>query len=275
MSVRREQEQPSQSWIVRHLGREIKAWREQAGMTQAELAGKTHVSSKTVSAIESGRRPPSASFIKLADIALDARGSLVRLWREMTDGLYPGWFRHYVGLESVATGVRQFEPQLVPGLVQTEAYMRALFAAAQPPMSADEIDEQVAARLARQEILTKADAPNVWLILDEAVLRRWPPVPGVAREQLEHLLSVGERPNVTIQVVPFEAGVHAGMHGFMALLSFNDAEDCAYVEPACGGVIVTDAPTVATLQHRYDLLRADALSPAESAQMIRKILETL
>ncbi|MCF2531961.1 helix-turn-helix domain-containing protein [Yinghuangia soli] len=259
------------------LGREIQIRREAAGLTQQELGRQTLTSRQLLAAIEAGTRIPKQSFIERAEIVLRAGGTLRRLYDDMMDGLYGPWFGHFVKLEKTAKEIRVFSAQLVPGLLQTEEYARALYETHEPPRSAKEIEEQVAARMARQQILVRADPPppRAWFILDEAVLRRWPNAPDVARPQLRKLLEVGKLPHVTILVVPFAQGTHAGRDGSQIVLSFEDSEDIGYVEPVGGGLVVTDFLRVAEMRARHDVLLSEALSADQSAKLIREIEESL
>jgi transcriptional regulator with XRE-family HTH domain len=275
MTSRRRVEPQSQSWILSHLGEEIAAHREAIGMTQEELGRYTICSRKTVSAYEMGTLLPPKPFIERAEVALSVPGTFIRLWRKMNDGPYPDWFFWYARMEALATEVRHFEAHLIPGLLQTEAYARAIYEIHQPPLSREKVDEHVQARLARQEILTRDEPPNVCFVLDEAMFRRWPRGPGLVRPQLEHILDVSRLPNVSVQVIPFDHGQHVGLFGLMTLLSFADGDDCGYEEPVGGGRVLTDPTTVATVRHRYDLLRTDALSRDKSQDFLSTILENV
>ncbi|WP_331767105.1 helix-turn-helix transcriptional regulator [Embleya sp. NBC_00896] len=275
MSVRRVQQMPTASWLLGYLGREIRVRRELGGLTQADLGERTYCSPKLISAIESGVRVPQPAFISLADSALAADHALVRLWQEMTDGRVTTPFQWYLRLEEQATRVCHFEPQLIPGLLQIERYARASYEMHQPPLSKERIDELVERRIARQDVLTREDAPEVWMIVDEAVFGRWPSDHHVVKPQLEHMLAASKLPNLTLQVVPFVQGHYSAMQGVMTLLAFEDGDDCGYVEPVSGGQIIYDPTTVATMRRRYDLLRAEALPPAASARLIHSLLEDL
>ncbi|WTW98455.1 helix-turn-helix domain-containing protein [Streptomycetaceae bacterium NBC_01309] len=269
------QEIPTTSWLLSYLGREIRIRRENAGLTQTELGARTFCSPKLVSAIESGTRVPQPAFINLADAGLGADGALNRLWRAMTDGETVTPYEWYVFLEEQASKLCHFEPMMIPGLLQTEEYARAIFALNQPPMGQDRIDAAVARRLARQSLFTRDNPPNVWIILDEAAIRRWPGDRVIMERQIQHMLEIADLPNVTLLAIPFAHGLHCGLQGFMAILSFEDGDDCGYVEPISGGQIVYDPTIVATMHRSYDLLRAAALPPEGSARLLRKALEDL
>jgi len=272
---KRDQEPPPQSWLLGFLGDEIKVRREQRGMSQAELGRLTNYANKTVCSYETGDRVPQRAFIELADAALGADGALKRIYGRMIDGVHEPWFRWYVRLETEATEIRHFEPHLVPGLLQTEAYARSLYETHQPPLVQARIDAHVAGRMARQQLLLGERPMYAWFVIDEAVLRRWPHAGGVIGPQIEHLLRVSELPNVALMLIPFEQGHHAGRDGRFTVLSFPDSDDVGYVEPVGGGLIVSDSMRVATMRRQYDLLLSEALPPDKSRALIEKSLETL
>lgn len=275
MAARRESEPPPQSWILRFLGREIQTRREAANLTQQALGRLTLTSRQLLAAIEAGTRIPKQSFIDRAEMVLKAGGVLRRLYDDMMDGVYEPWFGYYVRLEREASELRVFTAQVVPGLIQTEGYARALYETHEPPRSAEDIEAQVAARMARFNILTRENPPRAWFILDEAGLHRWPNAPDVAKPQLQRLLDVGKLPNVTLLVVPFVQGIHAGRDGSQTVLSFDDGEDIGYIEPVGGGIVISDFMRVDEMRRRYDLLLSEALSADQSAKLIRSIMESL
>lgn len=244
-------------------------------MTQTELGRLALQSPKTIGDYESGKLVPRREFVELADAALGAKGMLMRLWQAMTDGTYPTWFYWYAQLEEPAREVKHFEPTMVPGLLQTEEYVQAMFRINQPPATEDEFQNLVAARLKRQQILFREDPPEYWAILDEAVLRRWPRDRSLIRPQIEHLVEMGRLPHVHLHVIPFSHGFHACLGGFMALLTLERHDDCVYVEPPGGGLLRTDAKSVATARHRYDVLLSEALSAHDSEQLILDVRESL
>ncbi|MDI2132297.1 DUF5753 domain-containing protein [Yinghuangia seranimata] len=148
-----------------------------------------------------------------------------------------------------------------------------MYSSAQPPLSPDEIEAKVEARMARKEILTRADPTQVWIVLDEVVLMRWPSGASIVKPQLQTLLDLGDLPNVTVLVVPINHGVHAGRDGSQTLLSFTGSDDLGYVEPPGGGLVISDFMRVASLRRRYDLLLTEALSSDKSAQLIHSRME--
>ncbi|MGW0659695.1 DUF5753 domain-containing protein [Streptodolium elevatio] len=176
--------------------------------------------------------------------------------------------------EERAARIRMYEPQTVPGLFQTEGYIRELFR--QVRKSPQEIDNQVAERLDRRKVLLKPDPPIVWAVVDETALSRLRHLPHeVAREQLEHLLTIAWMPHVNIEVVPISCGLHACMNGPIVLISIPGRGEVAYCEGMGSGRLVTDDQAVLDVECRYDPMRAEAHSPRHSVQVLSDLLEML
>ena len=198
------------------FGAELRFYRTRAGLSQKDLAARANVSHDVISKIETGERPPAEDFPPRLDAIpeLDTRGALTRLWDHLKKGqkqrLY-GWFQEWADIEAQATVLRWYEPLVVPGLLQTEDYARAILSA-RPDGNLDDLDEQVAARLARQAVLDRTGAPQLWCVLDEGVLHRAIGGSKVMRSQLYHLAEVAEHPKTTIQVIR-TGGAHAGLLG--------------------------------------------------------------
>src|SRR6185437_14321804 len=198
------------------FGAELRFYRTRAGLSQRDLAALVHVSNDVISKIETGERPPAEDFPPRLDAVPDLAtgGALTRLWDHLKKGqkqrLY-GWFQEWADIESQATVLRSYEPLIVPGLLQTEDYARAILSA-RPDGNLSNLDEQVAARLARQNILDRTGGPQLWCILDEGVLHRAIGGSKVMHSQLDRLAEVAEHPKTTIQVIPL-GGVHAGLLG--------------------------------------------------------------
>jgi len=179
----------------------------------------------------------------------------------------------YVGLEAAADEIRAYEALVVPGLFQTEEYARAMIRAARPDDDEAEIDRRVRVRNSRQSLLTQDDPIRVWVVLDEAVLRR--PVGGsaVMRQQLEHLITVTELPNVTLQVLPFPAGAHAGMDGTFAMLLYEESanQNFVFASNAAGGLFLEKDDELDRYAFIFDQLRSSALRPDDSIGMIASL----
>ncbi|NLU66656.1 helix-turn-helix transcriptional regulator [Streptomyces sp. HNM0574] len=181
-------------------------------------------------------------------------------------------YRHYMGLEAQATGLQKYALSVVPGMLQTSAYARVLLRAA-GPIDEDELEDQVEARAGRKEFLSRAEGPQFRAILDEAVLRRPLPDAGEWRAQLEHLLRMGELPNVTIQVVRASVGLHRLTQTDTMFLWLPDGRTVAYVETGYSGELIERTQDVDRLRFAYDQLRDLALSPRESREVISQLME--
>ena len=186
----------------------------------------------------------------------------------------PGWFEAYLGLEPAASVIRAFELQFVHGLLQTEDYARAVITLRHQAAPSWEIDSSVGLRMKRQDLLTGADPPRVWSVMDETALRR--PMGGrqAMRTQLRHLAEIGELPQVTLQVVPFRRGGHAGAGGPFTILRFAepDLPDVVYIEHLASAQYLHARADVDHYLHVMDHLSADALTPADTARFIKEVI---
>jgi transcriptional regulator with XRE-family HTH domain len=251
----------------------VRYYRERAGLSRAELARQISKSGSLLQAIELGQRVATSQVTEDLEAVLRAEGALARLRDEIGDGLgyqaYPSWFQEWAFIEREARRLRGFEPLLVPGLLQTEDYARAVFGT-RFGVAAEEIDEQVAARLKRQEILERDQPPRFWVILDEAVLRR--PVGGgdVMREQLGHLTEMARRPCVSFQVIP-GAVTHLGLcAGGFAIADCDDAPVVGYQDTASQGQVVDRAEDIGALVECWDTLVREALPWAASQSLLEE-----
>jgi transcriptional regulator with XRE-family HTH domain len=195
-------------------------------------------------------------------------------WHHYGD-LLPQWFRAYVDLESAATVIRTYEGQLVPGLLQTEDYLRAVVGGAYLGEAPEEVERRVALRVARQALLERPAAPRLWAVVDEAALRRPVGGRGVMRGQLERLAEATKLPNVTLQVLPWSAGAHAAMTGAFSILRFGDQDlpDVVYVEHLTNAVYLDRREDVNQYLHVMDTISVRAASPDKTVDMLHKILK--
>jgi transcriptional regulator with XRE-family HTH domain len=253
---------------------ELRRARARAGLTQDQLAEKVAYSSSLVAHVETGTRAPSADFASRADGALGTDGLLARLQPFVRSEAYPAWFRDWVEIEREATSLRWFEPLLIPGLLQTEGYAQAVLRAAHPASGQEEVERLVSARLDRQAILGQNEPPLLWVIIDESVFSR--PVGGsqVMREQIAHLAEMAQRPKVMLQVLPVSAGAHPGLDGHFVIASFDGSADVAYLNNALAGQVVERPEQVARVALLYDMLKAEALAPRDSIELMRKAMQT-
>jgi hypothetical protein len=203
-----------------------------------------------------------------------ARSASARGWWHDYSDVLPTWFEAYVGLEEAATSIRAYEIQFVPGLLQTEDYARAVTMLGHYGAPAEEIDRRVRLRMARQALLAEPRPAHLWAVLDEAVLRRPAGRPGVMRRQLQHLLETADRPNVTIQVVPFWAGAHAAAGGPFSILRFaeRDLPDVVYLEQLTSALYLDKRETVDHYMAVMERLCLEAAPAASTASFISAVL---
>jgi hypothetical protein len=198
-------------------------------------------------------------------------------WWSVYDDVLPTGFGIYVGLEAEAAGLRSFQGEAVEGLLQTPDYARAVLREVQNRDTDEQIERLVDLRIKRQDVLERDLPLDIWLILDEAVIRRTIGGPDVMRGQLARLTEASKMPNVTLQVLPFESGSHAGLKGSFSILEFPERADAdvAYVESVAGIIYLEKDREVRTCAEAFDRLRAAALSPGASADLISKVAKDL
>jgi transcriptional regulator with XRE-family HTH domain len=263
----------------RRLARELRRLREEQRLTLQEVADRLDWSRATVSRLETGQTRPKpddiADLLDLYGVPSPNRDALITLAR---DAGQRGWWTayadvftgSYVALEDEASLIRTWDTQLIHGLLQTEDYARAVITAGRMLPSSEDIERRIDARKARWALLNRAEAPRVHLIFDEGVLRRYIGGPGVMRAQFEWLLELAARPQITIQVLPFDQAEHAGLDGRFTILSFPDPADpdIAYVEGTMGDVYLESAEAIASHGERFDRIAKQARSPEVSAHLI-------
>jgi transcriptional regulator with XRE-family HTH domain len=258
------------------FGAELRYYRERAGLSQTELAALVNVSHDVISKIETGDRPPAKGFPQRLDAVpeLDTRGGLARLWENLRKGLrnkaIPGWFRPWAHVEAEAATLRWWEPLVIPGLFQTEDYARAILAA-EPGADPDIIDEHVSGRMERQAILDRVDAPQIWSVVDEAVLHRRIGDNKIMRDQLEHLADLSTRPKIGVQIVPSPVGAHAGLLGAFIIADLDGSPAMVYLETSAEGYDTDSQAVVAQSVLRFDTLRSEALPRTASRDLILKV----
>lgn len=269
----REWDDDATSDIVRTVGRQIKLWRERAGLTQAELGAAIGYGEDLVSSVERGRRIPRPEFLAKADEALGAGGILAAFTDDVARARYPKKVRDLARLEAEAVELGAYSNHNIQGLLQTEDYMRALFRMRRPLLDEDTIERHVAARVGRQQIFDRWPAPTLSFVQEEVTLRR--PLGGrsLLRGQLQHLLELGALRNVEIQVMPTCLEDHAGMGGQLLLLEPRNGPKVAHVEVQQCSRVITDRAYVQTLEAGYGIIRAQALTPRESLTFIKELLD--
>jgi transcriptional regulator with XRE-family HTH domain len=253
---------------------EMKAAREQRGWSQADLADQIPYSLSTISMVEALHRVPTRDLAVNLDKAFGTPGTFTRLEGRLRDLPFPASFRPFAAYETEATALYVFEHSLIPGLLQTPDYARAVLAT-RPNTTEAEIDNLVAARLARQAILTRDDppAPLLWALIDEGVLYR-PVAPAeVMYDQLMYLVEMSRRPNVTIQVVPYSAGGHTGLLGAFTIADLAGLPGTVNVEDITYGRVFEDPATVSRVTLHYKSLQSEALPKGASRELIARVAE--
>ncbi|MEF3116353.1 helix-turn-helix transcriptional regulator [Streptomyces chrestomyceticus] len=254
-------------------GEELKAQREAAGLTQEKLSEMVIMSRTHIAHIEAGRRRPSSDDARRLDQVLGTGGVLTRFLPTLDGKLIADHFEQVALLEQEAMMIREYAATLVPGLLQTEAYARAVFGAFFPPKSSEHCDNVIGTRLKRAKILDTADPPVLWQLLDEAVLRRPVGGPAVMAAQLRHIAELGARERVRMHVLPFSVGAHPLLESGLMLLCFDDDPPLAYVEGLYTGALYDDPAMVRNGQTAYALALSDAMSHADSLGLIKTVAE--
>ncbi|MGA5357598.1 helix-turn-helix domain-containing protein [Streptomyces purpurascens] len=256
------------------FGTELKRRREDAGITQVELGSRVFVSGGYIGQFEQAIRKPQLDVAQRIDGVLQTDGIFERLCRKLIDDKrYADYFAKAAELEAQATKICEFAPALVPGLLQTPAYARAVTLAMNPFAPDESIDEKVSGRMERARILKDATRPVYWVILHENVLRIPVGGPTVMAAQLEHVVTLARERTVMVQVLPYTAGAYAVMTGDLRLMEFEDAPPTAYTEAVYSGTLLDDPAVVKHVQSAYDLLRAAALPPEASLDLIESAAE--
>jgi transcriptional regulator with XRE-family HTH domain len=256
------------------FGSQVRRLRLTAGLTQAQLGARTHVVSTRITQVErSSGAKPTQELARALDIALGADGLLVELWPHVQREAFPDWSRTFMAYAAQAAAIRQYTAHVVPGLLQTEEYARALLSVGLSLESEEQLEERLAVRLERQKRLATPDRPQLNVILDESVLRRPVGSDDVMRRQFAHLLKAAAGPHITVQVLPFAAGAHDMLGGSLTLLTLPNGSEVAYTEGAHHGQLFEDPTDVERFAVAYDRLGAAALPPFMSLDMIRSAME--
>jgi transcriptional regulator with XRE-family HTH domain len=269
----------------RRLALELRRLREAAGMTIEHVAKSLECSDSKISRIETARVRATPRDVRdllaLYGVTGTRQAGLIQLAREARQ---TGWWhqaygdlpvRALVGLEDAAASISYYVQQLIPGLLQTEDYARAVLRAIRLDLGPAEVERRVGLRMARQSLLTRDEPPELWAVIDEAVLRRVVGGQEVMRQQLKRLAEAAARPNVTLQVLPFTAGEHAGMDGPFTILGFPDPADpdVVYLEHTTSDLYLEDPEATTRYARLFDHLRAESLGPDDSAEFFAMVAE--
>jgi len=267
----------------RRLGAELRHRREHAGFSLEYVAERLECSQSKISRIETGHTSVNVRDVRdLLTIYGTTEAEIQELTELAREARQKAWWHPYsqilssayVGLEAEAVRVRTYEQQMVPGLLQTEGYARATMRIL-PGRSEEEISSRVRVRMQRQSLLDQEESFNLWVVLDEAAVSR--PVGGdeVMRDQLRRLTAAAERPNVTLQLLPFEIGAHAGMDGTFAILDFGEPGDrsVVFAENATGGLFIDKREEMERYRNLFEHVHSAALGPEQSAARIQELVE--
>jgi transcriptional regulator with XRE-family HTH domain len=250
---------------------QLRAWRQRSGWSQAELAGRLLCSDSLVSGVETMGKTPTLDFAKRADQAFDLPGTFVVLHELVSREAWPSYFAPVIDFETRAVRIHEWELRVIPGLLQTEGYARSVISAGKPRLGPDGLDRLVTSRIERQRILTRDDPPMYWAVLHEGTLRHMVGGRAVMAGQLDKIIDIARLPDAVIQVLPFAASDHPGTDGPISVFDFADDGPVAYTECNGGGMIVEAADQVAELMTTVNLLRAVALPPRESMNLLTQI----
>jgi transcriptional regulator with XRE-family HTH domain len=270
-----------------YLMAELKRLRERAGMTQGEVAERTNYGLSTISAYEKGRLIPSAAFAEQADVAFGTddydeetrthNGDLARLQKLVERVSVRPWFKDRVDVERKATEIKEYESHQIPGLLQTPEYARAAIAAARPEPSTEELEQMVALRMTRQQILEldgdlpldQEPTPRLWAIIDESALHRMVGSAQVMQNQRDHLVNIAKQPNVAIQVMPFSQGLTCAYGRAFTILTSRSGPSVVHIEDARNARYLREYEQVMRYTTIFDYLRASALDDQKSIRLIK------
>jgi transcriptional regulator with XRE-family HTH domain len=267
---------------LRRLSTELRRLRTDAGMSREHVEEKTGVNAGTLYRIESARAKPQrrtlTALLDLYDAAEPLRSDLLQLargtedqgWLRQYQSALPGEYSAYISFEAEARSVRNYESLFIPGLLQTEDYARAVITGVLPSATTEEVDQRVQARLERQQLLSADEPLELWAVMDEAAVRRVVGGRQLMGQQVSHLIDMTQQANVTIQVIPFDAGAHPGMPGSFVYLEFKDPadSDLLYIDTMAGDLFLESEADLRRYTAMFDHLRAEALSPTETVSLL-------
>jgi transcriptional regulator with XRE-family HTH domain len=271
------------------LGTQLRRLREEKGISRDEAGYHIRASGSKISRLETGKvgfklrdvddllslYGVEETGVRSALLSLAEQANTPGWWHKYGDAL-PEWFQAFIGLEAAATLIRTYEVQFVPGLLQTEDYVRAL-ASGQPGITAEQVDQRVSLRTTRQQLLSRPNAPRLWAVIDEAALRRTIGNREVMRGQIERLIEATKLPNVTLQLLPFSAGVHAGEAGAFTLMRFPepDLPDLIYLEQLTSALYLDKPELVEHYVEAMERLCIESDTPDKTVGSLSKILQEI
>lgn len=257
------------------FGTLLRFYRDRACITQEALGQHVGYSKSQVAMVERGERPPRGDFVPVADEVLGAQGALVTTAAQLHASHWPSWFEDFLAEEASALALHSYENHVIPGLLQTAPYARAVFDCHCPPLDDEEVQAKTAARVERQSLFHRRPAPMVSFVIELIALTR--PLGGAValKEQLHYIRDIARLRNVEVQVMPPDRQTHAALNGPMVLLETAERRQLAYIEGQSGGFFVSEHPGLGDLFARYGILRAQALSPEESMELIGQVADAL
>ncbi|MFC5829515.1 helix-turn-helix domain-containing protein [Nonomuraea insulae] len=256
------------------FGIHLRKYRKVARKRQRDLAAMLGWSVSKISMVERGERPADEAFARAADGALDAAGELFARWRETIEHStrWPVWLARLAEIEQQADTLRLWQPLIVPGMLQTPEYARAIFCG-KPATIPEEVEQNVAARMERQRVLYRDNGPTVWVILDEVVLGRPIGSETVMAEQMAYLAAMDEHPRINVRVLPHSSWLTTGLQGAFVLASGPGMPDMAYLESITLSQVTADAERIREIKSRYEMLHNEALPRRASLQLIGEMSE--
>ncbi|MGC4945166.1 helix-turn-helix domain-containing protein [Streptomyces sp. DT224] len=259
------------SWHL--IGAQMAMFRRASGLTQATLADQFGVSEDTIASIEQGRRPLQMDFAMLLDRLLETKGALkVAVEKVPRVERFPLFVQDYMEHEQEAISLHSYQNQVVPGLLQTEGYARAVFKSLYPPLEPEEVEERVKNRMQRRALLERKPRPMLSFLLEEVILHRPIGGPEILREQIVHLREYAELPFLSLQIMPTSRQTHAALDGPMVLLETPDHDQVAYIEGQRVSYLIDEPEEVSVFQQKCGMLRSQAHSPEESARLMDDLL---
>ncbi|MGW1880875.1 helix-turn-helix domain-containing protein [Streptomyces sp. NPDC001970] len=263
----------SEAW--RYCGNQIKLWRTEAGITREQLGKEANYEYESVKSMEQGRRRPTARLLQIADQMCGAQGKLVAAQEFLKPEPFPARSQEYMAIEAEAIALHWYEPLLIPGLLQTEEYARALIGESCPPLDDETVEERVSARMQRQDALTRKPSTMFNFVVHEVSLRTNVGGPKAMKVQLQRMLELGKLRNVSIQVLPLGRCNGLALNGSMILVETGDHERYAYVEAPETSALHSVPDRVSALTQAHGMIRMQALSVEDSADFIKQVAEEL
>lgn len=255
------------------FGYAVRRHRLRLGLTQEQLGKHVGYTGDAIGKFEKGDVAPSIELAKALDEEFGTHGDMEQLAELTRNGAFPSWMWEWIEAERGATMIRSWELAVVPGLLQTEAYARAILRAGKPGATEEQVEELVCARLERKGIFDRHDPPVLWFVIDEGVLHHEIGDPKTMHDQLQALIDASERPNLTAQVVPSSTGAYPGLDGAFWIASFDSNPDVVYLESARAGRVVHSPEIVQEIVKIWEAIRVKALPDRASLDLIAKVKE--